>query len=91
MLNREQLINEMYTRLKTGCKTDTVTVIDDSAQHVGHSGHNGAGHFTVNIVSAEFSDKSLVKRHQMVYQALGSYVGQEIHALCINAKTPDEI
>ena len=91
MLNREQLIANMYTQLKTGCKTETVAIIDDSAQHVGHSGHQGAGHFTVNIVSTEFCDKSLVKRHQLVYQALGNYIGQEIHALCIHAKTPDEI
>jgi BolA family transcriptional regulator, general stress-responsive regulator len=91
MLKREELIANMRQRLNDACDPESLTIIDDSAQHAGHNPPAGAGHFTVKIVSEVFRDKSLVKRHQIVYQALGDYVGKEIHALSIKAKTPDEI
>lgn len=90
-LTREQLIQNMHERLTAACQPVHLNIIDDSAQHIGHSGHGGAGHFTVEIVSDAFTDLSLVKRHQLVYRALGSYVGNEIHAVCIFAQTPAEI
>ncbi|MDP7537560.1 MAG: BolA family protein, partial [Methylococcales bacterium] len=37
-----------------------------------------------------FAGKSLVQRHQLVYQALGDMMKQEIHALGIDASTPQE-
>lgn len=64
---------------------------DDSASHAGHAGaRSGGGHFNVRIVSTEFSGKSLVQRHRMVYEALGAAMQSDIHALSIQAKTPDE-
>ncbi|MBI4985654.1 MAG: BolA family transcriptional regulator [Rhodocyclales bacterium] len=64
---------------------------DDSGQHAGHAGARaGGGHFDMTIVSAQFAGKRLLERHRMVYDALGALMKQEIHALRINAKTPDE-
>ncbi len=67
-----------------------IQVRDDSGLHAGHAGHGGAGHFAVEVVSAAFVSKNRVMRHQMVYQAAGPLMGQEIHALAIAAKTPEE-
>lgn len=69
-----------------------LNIQDDSAQHAGHAGaRGGGGHFSVRIVSGEFSGKSLVQRHRMVYDALGAAMRQDIHALSIQAQSPDEL
>jgi acid stress-induced BolA-like protein IbaG/YrbA len=47
-------------------------------------------HFDALIVSAEFSGKLPVARHQRVYQALGDRMKAEIHALSMRTLTPDE-
>ena len=47
-------------------------------------------HFEATIVSSLFKDQSMIKQHQIVYQALGDMMKQEIHALSIKTITPDE-
>ena len=47
-------------------------------------------HFQSIVVSDKFTDKNMVQRHQMIYQALGDKMGNEIHALSIRALTPEE-
>ena len=47
-------------------------------------------HFAARIVASEFAGKRAIARHQLVYAALGALMGREIHALSIEALTPDE-
>jgi len=47
-------------------------------------------HFEAVIVSQLFAGKSRVARHQLVNRALGSQMGNEIHALSMKTLTPDE-
>ncbi len=47
-------------------------------------------HFEAVVVSAEFAGKRPLQRHQLVYKTLGDLMGGEIHALSIQALTPDE-
>jgi acid stress-induced BolA-like protein IbaG/YrbA len=47
-------------------------------------------HFAARIVTREFAQLRSVARHQLVYRALGERMGREIHALSIEALTPDE-
>ena len=47
-------------------------------------------HFEAVVVSEAFAGKRQIQRHQMVYRALGDRMGGEIHALSIEALTPDE-
>jgi acid stress-induced BolA-like protein IbaG/YrbA len=47
-------------------------------------------HFTARIISHEFTRLRSVARHQLVYRALGERMGREIHALSIEALTPEE-
>lgn len=47
-------------------------------------------HFEAVIVTAEFADKSLIQRHQMVYTALGDKMKADIHALSMKTLTPAE-
>jgi BolA protein len=64
---------------------------DDSALHAGHEGaKSGGGHYSLTIVSPQFSGKNTVARHRLVYAALGAMMQQQIHALAIRAYAPDE-
>lgn len=47
-------------------------------------------HFGALIVAEQFVGKRVIQRHQLVYAALGEKMGNEIHALSIQALTPDE-
>ncbi|MEX2353058.1 MAG: BolA family protein, partial [Gammaproteobacteria bacterium] len=47
-------------------------------------------HFSTVIISNEFTGKSVVQQHQLVYKALGSKMGNEIHALAIKTFTPEQ-
>lgn len=65
-------------------------VQDDSALHAGHAGNTGGSHYTITIVSEVFTGLSLIKRHRVVYEAVGDLMATDIHALSIIAKTPAE-
>ena len=47
-------------------------------------------HYQALVVAAEFEGKRPLARHQLVYQCLGTLMGNEIHAMSITALTPDE-
>jgi acid stress-induced BolA-like protein IbaG/YrbA len=47
-------------------------------------------HFEAVIVSEAFKGKSRVQRHQLVYQALGERMREEIHALSMQTLTPED-
>ena len=53
-----------------------------------HSADNT--HFEAVIVSPDFAGKRPLQRHQMVYKTLGDAMGGAIHALSIEALTPEE-
>lgn len=87
-MNRVELIRE---RLTEALEPELLEIIDDSHRHAGHAGAaGGGGHFTVSIVSRKFSDQTSLKRHRLVYQALNDLMPAQIHALSINAMTPEE-
>ena len=68
-----------------------VSVLDDSARHAGHAGaRGGAGHFLVRIESQDFTGRSRLERHRLVYEALAAMLPSEIHALNITAVSPDD-
>jgi acid stress-induced BolA-like protein IbaG/YrbA len=47
-------------------------------------------HFAARVIAREFANLRSLARHQLVYRALGERMGREIHALSIEALTPDE-
>ncbi|MGI9269289.1 MAG: BolA family protein [Porticoccus sp.] len=47
-------------------------------------------HFKLLVVSASFEQKSLVKRHQVIYGLLADELKNGLHALALNTYTPDE-
>ena len=66
-------------------------ITDDSARHVGHEGAaGGGGHFSLLIVSETFSGLPRLARHQRVLREVADLVPHPIHALSIQALTPEE-
>ncbi len=84
------LITEITSRMQSLAPTK-LDIMDDSAMHAGHKGNGGGGHFTLTITSSHFSGKSQIMRHRLIYQALADLIPQKIHALSIQAFTPDEL
>jgi BolA protein len=71
---------------------ESLEIMDESGRHIGHEGaKGGGGHYQLLLVSPRFRGVALPARHRMVYDALGSMMKQEIHALSIKAYAPDEI
>ncbi|MFT3805534.1 BolA family protein [Arenimonas sp.] len=66
-------------------------IVDESHKHAGHAGgRDGRGHFAVSIVSRVFAGLPPLARHRKVYAAVGDLMQTDIHALSIQARTPDE-
>ncbi len=75
----------------SGFKPLRLELIDNSALHAGHAGaQGGGGHYRLLLVSAEFSGKSTLTRHRLIYAALGELMRSKIHALSIESLAPDE-
>jgi BolA family transcriptional regulator, general stress-responsive regulator len=86
--DRTAMIRDRLTR---ELQPVALEIIDESAKHAGHAGAaSGGGHFIVSIVSPVFENKTLIQRHRLVYDAVGDIMHSEIHALSIQAKTPEE-
>ncbi len=47
-------------------------------------------HFEAVVVATAFAGKTMVQQHQLVYQALGDRMKQEIHALSLRTYTPEQ-
>ena len=47
-------------------------------------------HFAARVVAKDFAGKRPIARHQLIYRTLGELMGREIHAMSIEALTPDE-
>ncbi|MEO8767653.1 MAG: BolA family protein [Nitrosospira sp.] len=71
---------------------EQIEILDESARHAGHEGaKSGGGHYFLTIISRNFSGKSTLVRHRLVYTALKEMIHKDIHALSIKAYTPEEI
>lgn len=69
---------DVETYIKHGLACDYVQVLGNDGQH-----------FEAVIVSPQFVGKNMVQQHQLVYQALGDRMREEIHALSMRTFTPE--
>jgi len=47
-------------------------------------------HFAALVVSPSFAGKGTVEQHRMVYETLGDRIGDEIHALSLRTRIPED-
>ena len=81
----------LQQRLQQVLQPSQLEVLDESHQHHGHAGANGSGfgtHFRVRITAGAFAGKSAVARHRLVYDALQDFMDRGLHALAIEAQSP---
>ena len=76
--------------LRRSLAPSALEVIDDSHLHAGHAGAREGRHFTVRVTSARFKGQSRVARHRLIYDALSDLIPLGIHALAIEARSPDD-
>lgn len=71
---------------------ERLEIVDQSALHAGHEGAKaGGGHYHVTIVSPMFAGEKTMKRHRLVYDALGAMMKAEIHAMSMKTLSPEEV
>jgi len=76
------------SRLRQSLSATHVEIIDESHLHAGHPGaKSGGGHYRAIIVSEQFAGLSRIRAQQLVYAALGDWMGKEIHALSMQTFT----
>lgn len=86
--SRPQLLE---SRLRAALQPQQLEIVDDSHLHAGHHGAaDGRGHFSVIVVSERFTGLPTVRRHRLVYEAVGDLMSSDIHALAIRAYAPGE-
>lgn len=89
MLSPEQRVEAIRAALEKALHPSQLVIDDVSYKHVGHAGaKSGKGHFDVEITSEAFKGCLPLQRHRMVYEALGSLMDTDIHALSIKASIP---
>ena len=91
-MNPKERLQEIRRCLNTAFEPETLGVEDESHLHEGHVGaRDGRGHYRVLIISSAFAERSPLERHRMVYKALGDLMRTDIHALSIDAWSPNEL
>lgn len=88
----ERRIDAIRERLLDALEPELLEIEDESHLHVGHAGaRDGRGHFRVTVVSEAFTGQTRIRRHRLIYEALGGLMDTDIHALTIQALAPSEI
>ena len=90
-MNNEKLISEVKELLKKCFNTTRIEIIDDSKNHVGHSGNSGGAHLNLEIVSVDFEGLTRIERHKFIYKCLEGFIPVKIHALKVLALSPSEL
>jgi len=47
-------------------------------------------HYSATVISSQFSGKSILEQHKMVYNSLKGKMGNELHALAIKTKEKND-
>ena len=87
----DERVAKIEALLKEAFGPTYMLVKDQSHLHAGHAGaRDGRGHFDVTIEAEAFRGKRPLACHRLVYEAMGSLMETDIHALRIQARPPAE-
>ena len=86
-MNIEETISTQLSNLIT---VSYLELKDSTGKHVHHDNFDGGLHLSAIIVSDDFNNLSSLERHQLVYNALGSMIKNEIHAFSMKTFTNSE-
>jgi BolA family transcriptional regulator, general stress-responsive regulator len=78
----------LYRVLHAALGPTELAIRDDSHLHAGHAGAREGGHFHLTIRSGRFAGLMPLRRHRLIYDALGPLAPLGVHALSIDARPP---
>ncbi len=87
MTTQDQLIASLQA-----LQPSHLELVNESMQHAGYF-EGKESHFKLTLVSAAFTGKRLVARHQQIYALVNHLLTRQngsVHALAIHAYTPSE-
>jgi BolA protein len=85
--------NSLREKLEAAFAPQKLEIINESHLHAGHQqGFDGSGetHLRVRIVSSAFRTMNRIERHRAVNALAASEIEAGLHALAIDAKSPEE-
>ena len=85
-----EIKKEIKKRLEKKLDLIHFEIKDFTGRHLNHKLHEGGFHLETTIVSDNFTDKTLIERHRIVYDAMGELMKHEIHALSMKTLTRGE-
>lgn len=79
-------------KIQQALEPQRLIIIDESAQHAGHSGARPGGetHFRLEIIAEAFVGKSRLERQRLVYDVIADEMVRQVHALALKTQTPEE-
>ncbi len=82
---------QIKTLLICGFQPEVLEIYNESHKHKGHleSSESGETHFKILIVSKEFSNRTRIQNHKLIYVCLEGLINNPIHALSIKAFSPE--
>jgi BolA protein len=88
-----RVADQIRRKLTEALSPIELDVIDESSRHAGHAGARPEGetHFRVRLVSRAFEGMNRVARQRRVHEILADELRTRVHALSIDAKTPEEM
>lgn len=72
--------NEIETRIKAAFPDAKVVMVDLAGD---------GDHWAARVTSSAFTGKNRIQQHKMVYAAIGSDMGGDLHALALQTFTPE--
>ena len=87
-----EIKEKIISKLKERFAPVHLKLSDESFKHARHpqARKHGGGHYRLLIVAQEFCGMSKVQKHRIIYATLHEFMPAEIHALSIQALTPEE-
>ena len=76
--------------IKQKIEIEKFEFIDESYKHLHHKKDTKGAHIKLFIVSDDFQNLNLIKRHQLIYDILGEMIKTEIHAISMKLLTITE-
>jgi len=82
------MLSTIEQKLANAINLSHLEVINESSNHNVPEGSES--HFKVILVSDDFAEKALLKRHRMINETLAEELKHKIHALAIHTYTVNE-
>ena len=81
---------KLENKLREALSPTSLIVLDESAQHHGHTGSHPSGesHFRVKIMAEAFRGLSRLQQHRMVNAVLAEELQSRVHALAVETSVP---